>query len=357
MNDGIKALLAEVGGMGGNAVVFNSVVKAYHVLQNYKNIMCSISGGSDSDVVLDLIWRVGKCLNKEVKYVWFDTGLEFMATKNHLKYLEDRYQIEIIREKAKKPIPITCKQYGQPFINKQVSEYIYRLQLHDFKWEDRPFEELLAEYPKCVAALRWWCGIYDKPDYTSMLSIQRNKYLKEFMVQNPPTFKASSKCCEYAKKKVIHNALEKYDADLNIYGVRKAEGGMRATAYKTCYDDNGAECSSFRPIFWYNDEDKQYYERKFNIVHSDCYTKYGMRRTGCAGCPFSKTLDEEVQIIKTHEPNLYKAVSTIFKESYEYTAAYRKFCAEQRAKDRSDSNKSSQIKLFDVSSEVNNDDI
>ena len=343
----IQDLMRQAGGEGGNMTVFKSIVKANHVLSDYYNIVVSISGGSDSDIVLDLIYRVNQCLNRKITYVWFDTGLEFEATKRHLEFLEKKYDIEIIREKAVKPIPIACREYGQPFINKRVSEFLYRLQLHDFKFEDRPYEELIQEYPNCQSALQWWCNTHgDKANgKPSMLGIANNKYLKEFIVANPPTFKIANKCCYYAKKKVAHQLVESYDADLSIVGIRKAEGGARAAIYKTCYSDNGLECSTFRPIFWYSDKDKQFYEKKFGVTHSDCYTKYGMPRTGCAGCPFAQKLDDELRTIQEHEPKLYKAVNHIFGDSYEYTKRYHEFCEQHRSKPAIE-----QIPLFDIES-------
>ena len=65
---------------------------------NYKKIVCAISGGSDSDVMLDIVWRCDK--DSKVDYVWFDTGLEYNATKKHIKYLEEKYDIKIITIKA-----------------------------------------------------------------------------------------------------------------------------------------------------------------------------------------------------------------------------------------------------------------
>ena len=40
----------------------------------------------------------------------------------------------------------------------QVSEWIERLQRHNFQWEDKSFDELYKEYPKCKVALQWWCN-------------------------------------------------------------------------------------------------------------------------------------------------------------------------------------------------------
>ena len=38
-----------------------------------------------------------------------------------------------------------------------------------------------------------------------------------------------------------------------------------------------------------------------------------------------RNLNEEIEVVKEHEPKLYKAIKNIFKETYEYTELYRKF--------------------------------
>jgi hypothetical protein len=210
---------------------------------------------------------------------------------------------------------------------------IERLQRHGFKWEDRPFEELYKEYPRCKVALRWWCN--DFPDkigkngkvIQSKFNIKYIRGLKEYMIANPIPFRASCKCCKGAKKNNAERYLIEYDADLNLVGIRKAEGGIRATAYKSCFDfaKDSESWDNYRPIFWYSDIDKEVYEQIFGVTHSDCYCKYGLCRTGCAGCPFGKDFENELAVIKEYEPKLYKAVNNIFGASYEYTRGFYEF--------------------------------
>lgn len=312
-------------------VVTDSIEKADEIINSpkYKRILVSISGGSDSDDVLDLCTKLDishKCI-----YVWFNTGLEYQATKEHLKYLESKYHIEIIRENAIKPIPISCKEYGQPFLSKQVSEYISRLQQHNFQWEDESFDVLYKRYPKCRAALKWWCNRKETVDGFSRFNISQNHYLKEFIIANPPTFKMSKKCCEYAKKKVGIEAIKKFSADLSIVGVRKAEGGVRSSAYKRCFDE-GDGVDNLRPIFWWNNDDKVDYENTLNVVHSDCYSVYGLPRTGCVGCPYARDLEGELEVIEKYEPRLYRAVTNVFSDSYEYRRKYKEFVREMKSK-------------------------
>lgn len=306
-----------------NEIIGNNLIKAWKIINDpkYKKIVCSISGGSDSDVMLDIVWKCDK--DNKVDYVWFDTGLEYQATKDHLKYLEKKYDIKIIPYKAIKPIPLSCREYGQPFLSKQVSEFIKRLQQHNFKWEDRPFEELYKEYPNCKSALEWWCSVKGEG---SKFNIGQNKWLKEFMIQNPPDFDISNVCCDYAKKKVSHKLITEYKYDLLIVGIRKAEGGSRRYAYKNCFDDNDTECDNYRPLFWYKNIDKKDYNESFGVEFSKCYTEYGLKRTGCAGCPFGRNFEEELKVIQQYEPKLYKAVNNIFGNSYEYTKKYKEFC-------------------------------
>lgn len=318
-----------------NQTIGDNLVRAWSKINSnkYEKIVCSISGGSDSDVMLDICTKCDK--NNKIEYVWFDTGLEYQATKDHLRYLEEKYGIEIKSYKAIKPIPLTCKQYGQPFLSKQVSEFMSRLQKHNFKWEDKSYEELIDEYPKCKSALKWWC---EEKGSNSKFNITQNKWLKEFIIENHPTFKISNICCKYAKKDVSHKLLSDFEYDLNIVGIRKAEGGARSAAYKSCFDENGkSKCGTYdnyRPLFWYKNSDKEDYENHYGIVHSKCYTKYGLERTGCAGCPFGRDFEYELEVIEKYEPKLFVAVNNIFCDSYEYTRKYREFCKEMDEKKR-----------------------
>lgn len=99
--------------VGHNEAITQSFLKTKQVLNMFDRPLCSISGGKDSDIMLDIITKLDT--DRKVKYVFFDTGIEYSATRKHLDYLEEKYGITIDREKAIKPIPITCKEYGQPF--------------------------------------------------------------------------------------------------------------------------------------------------------------------------------------------------------------------------------------------------
>lgn len=316
-----------------------SLIHTKHQISTCNNILCTVSGGADSDIMIDIVNKLDD--NKKIKYVFFDTGLEYAATKRHLDYLEERYNIKIERVKPEIPLPLAVKRYGIPFISKNFSEMIGRLQKHGFDFSSDgvlDFNECLDKFPKAKCSVKWWnnCnGTNSKGVVDSRFNIKGKSFLKEFMIQNPPNFKVSKKCCQYAKKDVAKKFLSENEVDLNVHGVRKSEGGIRATAYKNCFTSNTNHgYDEYRPLFFFTDADKQYYKDFFNIKYSDCYEVWGMKRTGCVGCPYSLRLEEDLEKTKVYEPNMYNACINIFGESYEYTKAYRKFKEEMKSKEK-----------------------
>lgn len=278
-------------------------------------------GGADSDVMVDMIIRCGG--EDKTTFVFFDTGLEYKATKEHIHYLEQRHGISIQRVVPRKSIPISCKEFGVPMWSKFASDMIYRLQSHDFQWEDEPFDVLIKRYPTCSTALKWWCNV--KTGNTTQHCICGAPYMKEFIMRNPPTFKISDKCCFHTKKNMAHSFEKSGGFDLSCLGIRKSEGGVRAAAYTSCFSEHDGGIDRFRPVFYLRDEDKRCYCSHYNISHSRCYTEYGLSRTGCAGCPFGKGFEKELEIASEFEPNLAKAANSIFGKSYEYMRAYLRF--------------------------------
>lgn len=183
-----------------NELIRNTMKKADLLLNSYKNPVCSVSGGSDSDVMLDLLERVRG--NRKVTYVFFDTGIEYRATLRHLDDLEAKYGIEIVRRKAKKPVPVGCKEYGVPFFSKEISQKISYLQAHGFQWENEPFEALNERYMGCKAGLKWWTG---ENGERSKFSVYRNAGMKEFMLSTPQNLQSLTSAAMEQRKTALRN--------------------------------------------------------------------------------------------------------------------------------------------------------
>lgn len=313
------------------------IMRFNNISKDKEKIMVGYSGGSDSDMILDL-FTYHNLLDK-ITFVFFDTGIELQATKTHIdeKIAEG---INIIKLRAKKPIPLCTKKYGQPFISKYVSEMLERLQNHNFDFINHgslEYFELEKLYPKCLSALRWWSNYYgskydinkknqsdyDKPEKSSF-NIARKRYLKEFILKYGLNFRVSNKCCKYAKKETSKIFEKEFKPDILITGVRKSEGGARATKYKHCFIPK-EKTSVWMPILWWKDDFKQKYKEHRNIELSDAYEVYNLKRTGCAGCPFAFDLKKERDMLKKYEPQLSKAVENIFKDSYLCTEKFNEY--------------------------------
>lgn len=308
----------------GSEVITDAIQKCLSVVNDpkYKKILCSVSLGSDSDCMLDLVTRCSERNN--VDYVFINTGFELDCTLHHKHFLESRYGIEIKEYKTKTPVPLAIKQKGIPFLSKTTSEFLGRLQNHEFDFTNdgwKSYDELILKYPKCKSALAWWTN----SNQSIAFCINYHSWLKEFIISNPPSFKISNRCCDIVKKRSAHSLLEEGNYDCDLVGLRRSEGGARQLRYKNCFDSKENAADVYRPLWWMDDSVKAEYEQKFKIIHSDAYGVYGFKRTGCTSCSFGRDFEFELEAVKKYEPKKYPACLNIYGPAYEYTRAYHKY--------------------------------
>ena len=318
-------------------------------LGQHPNAICSYSGGSDSDILLDLIERTRKLFNMPpIKYAFFNTGLEMKATKDHVKEVAEKYGVEIIECRPKKNIVMATREYGLPFVSKIMSNAMETVQKKNLPFsikeeydaaEDKAAirQELRERYPKSEMGINFLCCCNKdgEPRPNIQLVINSSKYMYEYMVENPPPFRISAKCCDYCKKQVAHSIQK--DFEMIITGERRDEGGMRSVPRSA--DANGTMCFHyeangqyrFKPLYYVSDADKAWYKEQYNVRYSDAYEIYGLTRTGCCGCPISSKAVEDLEKIKPYEPNVVKAAWNIFGESYRYRQGYNEFKAAKMA--------------------------
>lgn len=314
-----------------NPTILKYLITTRNKLREYQRIAVSYSGGSDSDIVIDLIELVKPPDCGKICYIFVDTGLEWDATKKHVKDTADEYGVDIETRKAYRPIPSACKEYGIPFISKDCSDKINRLQTHGFQF-DSDMPDII---PGCRGGSTWWRG-----ERGSRFSITNMSCLKEYMMLNPPTFLISSKCCEYSKKKTAALFDKEFHPDLKIDGQRRSEGGIRASTYHSCFTPSGTHgAAKYRPLFFWDDATKQEYKQWRNILYSDCYEVWGFQRTGCLGCPCSSRAEEDLRIAEQYEPLKVRAAYAVFGQSYEYRRGYTQFkeaCKKEKRKRKGD---------------------
>ena len=78
-------------------------------------VYVSFSGGKDSTVLLDIVRK----MYPDIKAVFVDTGLEFPEIREFVKTFDN---VEWLR--PKKNFVQVIKEYGYPFISKEVSESV-----------------------------------------------------------------------------------------------------------------------------------------------------------------------------------------------------------------------------------------
>ena len=317
-------------------------------LKQHPKAICSYSGGADSDILIDIIEQTRELFPSlpPVKYVFFNTGLEMKATKDHVKATAKKYGVEIEECRPKLSIVQSARTYGIPFVSKIMSAGLSDWQKKGIplsiaeeyeQAEDKAAKraELKARYPKCESLINFLCccNSAGEPRPNIQLVINSSKYMRDFINEYPPDFQVSAKCCDYCKKQVAHRVQKDYD--MIITGERRAEGGMRSVPRGADFfnDPNNTMCFyeasnrqfRFRPLYYVTDADKAWYKEYYGIRYSDAYEVYGLTRTGCCGCPISHKAVDDLELIRPYEPNVVKAAWNIFGKSYEYRAKYNAY--------------------------------
>lgn len=310
-------------------------------LREHPNAICSYSGGSDSDIMIDLIERTRKVFNlPPVKYVFFNTGLEMKAIKDHVKDTEEKYGVEIEECRPKTNIVQATRKYGVPFVSKIMSAGLSGWQKKKVplsiaqeyeQAEDKQAkrEELKERYPNCEGTINFLCccNSAGEPRPNIQLVINSSKYMRDFIEEYPPDFKISAECCVHCKKNIAHKVQKEFE--MVITGERRDEGGMRSVPRKDntalCFTETSSGQFRLRPLYYVSDRDKEWYKEYYSIRYSDAYEVYGLTRTGCCGCPISYKAVDDLELIRPYEPNVVKAAWNIFGKSYEYRKKYNEY--------------------------------
>lgn len=246
-------------------------------LIEHPKAICSYSGGADSDIMIDLIEQTREAFSlPPIKYVFFNTGLEMKATKDHVKRTAEKYGVEIETVRPKLNIVLATRKYGIPFVSKIMSEGLSQWQKKNVplsiadeyeQAEDKAAKraELKKRYPNCEMLINFLCCCNAKgePRPNIQLVINSSKYMRDFIAEYPPDFKISADCCTHCKKNPAH--LIQKDYEMIITGERRDEGGMRSVPRKAEATQNGntmcfSETSSgqyrLRPLYYVSDKDK-----------------------------------------------------------------------------------------------------
>ena len=275
-------------------------------LYNETNGKCylSFSGGKDSTIILALIKMcedIYTIPKNAIKAVFVNTRIELDATEEFVHWCKENWyeNIEIIC--PEKSFSEVLSQHGKPIKSKMKSECLERYQK---RYNETSRKMLL--------------GVSDSL-YNKVLLANKDLHLMhdDFKID------ISNKCCDFLKKKPIRKYCKQNEMTGYYLGIRLCEGGARELNAKQRLKSGGKLCTGTRrgiivkmPIIDWTDEDVQEFIEYYNIPLSRAYTEYGMRRTGCIGCPFSIKLKDDLEILYKYEPNKYKACMFWLKDVY-----------------------------------------
>lgn len=321
---------------------------AKRLIEHPKAIL-SYSGGADSDILIDVVERVRRQFDlPPVRYVFFNTGLEMRATKDHVRATAQKYGVEIETVRPKINIVLAARKYGIPFVSKIMSAGLSEWQKKgvplsiadeyaEAKDKAAKRAELRERYPKCESVINFLCccNAAGEPRPNIQLVINSSRYMLDFIRENPPQFQISAKCCDYCKKQIAHKVQRDYE--MIITGERRDEGGMRSVPRQgeanahMCFGATASGQYRLRPLYYVSDKDKAWYKEYYGIRYSDAYEVYGLTRTGCCGCPISYKAVDDLELIGKYEPNVARAAWNIFGDSYRYRQAYNAYKAARDA--------------------------
>lgn len=291
------------------------VMRAIHRIedlyfQTSGNCYIAFSGGKDSTVILALTKmsiEANVLPPDGIKAVFINTGVELQATIDFVKWCKESgyyKNIETIRPSL--PYAKVIEQYGKPMKSKMKAEYIGR-------WQKGNRSDNVMSYL-----------VYGKSPKTGKQFARTKLADKDFHMLHPNfKIKTSSKCCKYLKKDSSKDYDVKNDIDGKIVGLRAGEGGARQLSVEKRLRNGGKLCTYYNgkvmikaPIIDWTDEDIEEFIKTYNVPLSKAYTEYGLKRTGCYGCPFALDIADNLKILHDHEPQRYKAAMHFLKDVY-----------------------------------------
>lgn len=237
-----------------------------------KNAHISYSGGKDSTALHYLLDMA--LPNNDIPRIYANTGIEYIEMVKYVKSKAAQDKRFVILNQDKN-IRKTLNEFGYPFKSKLHSQKVWRGQNNLRKGKE--ISDFLKQYID--------------PDYKSMIQKCPNVLTYQFKEILP--FKISDKCCDKLKKALFHRYEEETDRKITITGMRADEGGAREKL--TCLTHNNTK---FHPLIVVSDEWEEEFIKRNNIKLCKLYyPPYDFDRTGCKGCPFALTLQQNLNRI------------------------------------------------------------
>ena len=279
--------------MDNELLLFDRIEKIKQIINKFgeDKFYISFSGGKDSTV---LHYLVDQALpNNKIPRVFSNTGIEYQKIVEFVKQLADKdYRFEIIT--PNKNIKKTLEEVGYPFKSKEHSTKVGQ-------WQNGS---------RAMSVIK----------YANLSGNNTSKYTCPKMLQYQFTsnfdIKISANCCNELKKKPFKEWSKKNNKPITMTGMRAEEGGQRE--HMTCIVTKNNEVVKFHPLAVVSEEWEDWFINKYNIKLCELYyPPFNFKRTGCKGCPFALTLQEQLDTMEKWLPAERKQCELIWKPIYE----------------------------------------
>ena len=248
----------------------------------------SFSGGSDSCLVSCLIDEA--LPGNRIPRVFINTGVEYNEVLRFVRDLQ-RKDDRIVFLSPKGSFKKKLEDFGYPFKSKEHSLYLSLYQRDNGNDTAR----------KYLSKSRFGCP-------------------KPLAFQFDPGYhlKVSSACCRENKKKVAHEYERASGRGICMTGMRKAEGGLRASSSGCVVKDNDGNVYRFNPLFPVSDAEKEGMIKALGVrLPSLYYPPFNFKRTGCKGCPYAIDLQRELDLLEEFFPAERKQCEAIWGPVYD----------------------------------------
>ena len=257
-----------------------------------ENFYLSFSGGKDSTI---LHYLLDEALpNNRIPRVFIDTGIEYQAIRQFVLGLaekDDRFQII----KPSKPIKQVLETYGYPFKSKQHSHNL-----------------MVYQHSGIGRSVQRYLGLVESN------TLFRCPKQLEYQFTDQFGLKISDQCCLRLKKMPVHKWEKENGRRIAITGMRRTEGGERASIKGCILTDKDGNVTRFHPLLVVSNEWEEWFVREREIHLCSLYSEpFNFKRTGCKGCPFSLDLQEQLTTMALYLPAERQQCEIIWKPVYE----------------------------------------
>lgn len=272
-----------------------STMKQYGI----ENFAMSWSGGRDS-CVMSALFDMALPSN-QIPRVYANTGLDLTIMQQFIKKeMELDPRIVVIEPSVN--VRKMLEEDGYPFSSKAHSAIYERYTRLGFEGANT-----VRRYLGRHEDGHKWSSRFSCP---KCLEYQFTEEFKNNFV------KISDKCCVRMKEEPLDNWQKENGYKYAIIGIMADEGGRRHGA--TCLAYKGKKLKAFQPLAPLTKEWEDWFISKYDIRICDVYKPpYNCERTGCKGCPFSKHLQEELDMLQEYFPADRKQCELLWKPVYD----------------------------------------